>query len=83
MEASAQGFTVFAGALNDQEAAEMRQWGNKEIVRVVLGLTRIASVDAARDFIQRKTFGIRGARPTRLAHGQARAKRTPYITERG
>lgn len=44
---AAQGFTVFAGALNDQEAAEIRGWGNQAIVPVVLDLTSIPSIEAA------------------------------------
>ena len=44
---AAQGFTLFAGALNDQEAADLRQLGHQEIVPVVLDLTSTASIDTA------------------------------------
>ena len=44
---AANGITVFAGALNEAEAAAMRAEGIKGIVPVVLDVTRQESIDAA------------------------------------
>lgn len=41
------GITVFAGALNENEAAQMRAAGRKGIVPVVLDVTNTDSIDAA------------------------------------
>lgn len=51
--------TVFAGALNDDEAKQMRTAGCKGIVPVVLDVTSTASIDAAMDFV-RETIGNDG-----------------------
>jgi NAD(P)-dependent dehydrogenase (short-subunit alcohol dehydrogenase family) len=44
---AANGITVFAGALNDAEAEAMRAEGIKNIVPLVLDVTRLESIDAA------------------------------------
>ena len=53
------GFTVFAGALNETEAATMRAAGTQGIVPVVLDVTRAESIDAAIARV-RETIGPNG-----------------------